>query len=100
MIMASKNKSSPRIWDRSHTIQDEFVQKYRCDNCFTPLNDVTFKGVLLCYSTNQSFYNGFICWKCAIQKSKTCKRISITYQDLDNYLWSKMFPKVPIEKRW
>ena len=98
--MTSRNRSSPRTHERSHTLQDEFVKSGKCDKCRTALKDRTFKGVLLAYSTNQSYYKGWLCWKCAIESSKTCKRIQVNYEDLDDYLWSKLFPKVPIDKRW
>ena len=98
--MGSRNKSSPRDWKRSHAIQDEFVKNYRCDVCRTPLKDRPFKGVLLAFSTSKSYYKNFMCWRCTLEKSKTCKRINVTYSDLDNYLWSKLFANVPKEKRW
>ena len=98
--MTSRNRSSPRLSERSHAIQDEFVSSGRCDKCHTRLKDSTFKGVALSYSTSKSYYKGWLCWRCAIEKSKTCKRIQVTYQDLDDYLWKTLFPKVPIDKRW
>lgn len=98
--MTSRNRSSPRVWKRSHAIQDEFVKNGKCDKCRTPLKNKTFKGVLLAYSTSKSYYKGWLCYQCAIDSSKTCKRIQVTYQDLDDYLWSKLFPKVPLDKRW
>ena len=81
----------------SRTWSDEFYRSTRCDRCNLLLISVTYphnqKQYCVAYSISKSHGKGWLCHSCATaepqRKSKRKKAYS-TYEQLDNYLISKL----------
>lgn len=66
----------------------------RCKKCDFNLDHSKWNNVRVVYSINTSKINGFLCIKCALNKSKHQDKPKVTIEQVEAYLNSKNLPLV------
>ena len=81
----------------ARTWSDEFFRTTRCDKCRVLLTSVTYahnkKQYCVAFSMSKSHSTGWLCHSCATlnpPRTSTRKKAYSTYEQLDNYLISKL----------